>query len=105
MNQRTIAQIKYETKIESDVYEENIYAFFDGNSVSVLVRKNNKFYWKPLEATNIVWYEEYDTIEASIEGIMQVREFKQKGSPSIEEFTDEYEFHKWCVECFNKIKN
>ena len=94
---RAVRKIEYVIVQESDVSEELIYAFGKKDDITVLVRKSNKFYWKSLCATNIVWYDEYKTIEQAIDGVFNVKEYKEGGYSEINEFEDLKEFLKWSL--------
>ncbi len=100
---REITHIKYETIIESDVDESNIYAFRDKEDIVFLCRKDNQFFWKCLKAVNMVWYAKYETIEKAIEGALFVKDFKERCCGSIMEFGSTKEFITWCakeLECY-----
>ncbi len=93
---REVAEIKYETRVESDVDEQMIYAFKDDKDIVLLCRKGNKFFWKCLQSVNMVWYKEYDTIEKAIEGILEVPEYKQRKCGVVMEFDSTMEMILWC---------
>ncbi len=92
---REVAKIEYETIIESDVSEQCIYAFKDEKDIAFLCRKQNVFYWKCLTAVNMVWYEEYETIEKAIEELMKRDDYKKRKTSAIMEFNTTEEFVKW----------
>ena len=94
---RTVRKIEYVVRKESNIDETLIYAFGKKDDISVLVRKDNQYFWKSLEATNIVWYEYYKTIEEAIDGILKVKEYKEKGYSDIIEFEDLREFLEWSL--------
>lgn len=93
---REIVKIKYETIIESDVSDDLIYAFVDGkDSIAVLSRKDNQFYWSSLSSTKMVWYKMYDSIEEAIEGVIKVKEYKERKCGAIMEFSNCKQFIEW----------
>jgi len=91
---REIVKIEYTKIIESDVDDYHIYAFAYGHSFTILSKKDDKYFWKDLKATNHVWYKMYDTIESALEGITEVEEFKG-AKPTIYEFTRLNELVDW----------
>jgi len=95
---RKVLKIKYETEVHSDVDENLIYAFRYKESLNVLARKNDVFYWNPLKAVNQVWYKEYQTIEAAIEGITKINEIEDLKTFEIMEFENEQSFLKWALQ-------
>lgn len=92
---RIVRKVEYKTVIETDVSPENIYAFGNGHDVSILVQKNGKIFWKPLSYTSHVWYAEYNTVAAAIEGIGKVEEYKTGNYGPVMEFTSLSEFLFW----------
>ncbi len=94
---RKITQVEYVIKKESDIDENLIYAFGNKNDICVLVRKNGAFYWKALTATNMVWYDEYKTIEQAIDCILQKQEYKERNYSQIMEFGNLEDFFNWSL--------
>ena len=92
---RTIRGIKYEIIKESDVTQENIYAFSDGKTISFLCRKEAKFFWKDMACVDRVWYNMYPTIEKAIEGVIELPDFKENKCGPIVEFNSLKEFLMW----------
>lgn len=92
---RAVHKIEYVVKKESDVDETNIYAFSNKKDISFLCRKDNEFFWKPLCSTNRVWYDKYKTIEKAIDGIVKMKEYKERNYGAIMEFDNLQEFIVW----------
>lgn len=90
---RQITKITYTQ--ESDVSEENIYAFHDRFDIAILCRKDNIFFWKCLCSTQMVWYKNYKTIEEAIKNIVLIEEYKQHSCGPIMEFSTLKEFLVW----------
>lgn len=100
---RVVNGIKYEIVKESDVCESLIYAFDDHirGAIVFLCRKNNQFFWKPVNSVCNVWYEMYDSIEEAIEKINEVKEFKKltyhRQFSGIIEFESQQKFFEWSL--------
>lgn len=92
---RKIVEINYVVVKESDLSKNKIYAFGKPNDINVLCVKRGKYFWKPLNTTDMVWYNEYETMESAVEGILEVKEFKQRGYSEIYEFDNLKDFINW----------
>ena len=94
---RTIRKIEYTVIRESDISQNNIYAFGNSKGINILCRKNDKFFWKDLEATNLVWYEMYTSIENALDGVLKQKGYSDGKFSEILEFSNQREFFRWAL--------
>lgn len=92
---RKIVEIKYVVVKESDLSNNKIYAFGKPEDINFLCVKRGKYFWKSLVTTDMVWYNEYETLESAVEGVLEVKEFKQRGYSEIYEFDNLKDFIDW----------
>ena len=102
---RPVAEIKYETVIKSDVDERKIYGFYEkkDKSIATLCVKDGRFFWNSIKATNIVWYQMYNSIEEAIDGILGSQDYKNCECGPVIEFDNLQEFIDWASSLFHPI--